>query len=360
MFIIKRQISFLLALMVFASVFVGCNKKTAPEQTPSGTIQERDYNYLTGLPLAPNASTTARPVAVMINNAKAALPQSGLTNAEIIYEMVTEGGVTRMMAVYSDIDSVGRVGPVRSSRDQFVEFLLPINAIYVHIGTSIYAKDMLNFYSYQDIDGIYLGTIAFEFDSERNKTKSSEHCWFTNSELIKAGMKQTNIQQKTNLYPAFQFVSHTQEPRVLNGKDANTISFAFSDYANVDLNYDTTTGRYLKSAFGAPQVDADTNLQLAFENVILLLTDVGTKPDAVCADFELEEGTGYYFYGGKYEQIKWEKGKPENPLILKTLKGEPLSINVGKSYVAVLGNDMKDTLSISEVVSSVASVDRVQ
>ena len=340
--------------------FTACQKSEGASSNEEVVVAPHEYNYLTGLPFASGADKTARPVAVMINNSKAALPQSGLTNADIIYEMVTEGGVTRLMALYSDVNNVGKVGPVRSARDQFIEFMLPLNAIYVHIGTSTSAKDMLNFYNYQDIDGIYLGTVAFEFDSERNKTKGSEHCWFTTTDLIKAGINQTAINTKTNSYPAFEFVNYNDKPRVLDGQAANTISFNFSSYADVSFIYDTATGKYLKSAFGAPQVDQDTNTQLSFDNLVIILTDIGLQPNGVLADFNMTKGKGYYFNGGKYEQITWEKGEPNQPLLLKNAKGDLVKVNTGKSYVAVLGNDMLETLAISENVSTVASVDRVQ
>ncbi|MEG0020292.1 MAG: DUF3048 domain-containing protein, partial [Oscillospiraceae bacterium] len=165
-FIIKKIISLILAAALCLSLS-GCKKGentdpvapgTSPKQDKPVVIEQRDYNYLTGKAFTDGQDKTARPIAVMINNAKLALPQSGLESADLIYEMVTEGGITRLMALYSDINTMGVVGPVRSARDQFVQFLLPLNAVYVHIGTSIYAKEMLNFYSYQDIDGLYLGT----------------------------------------------------------------------------------------------------------------------------------------------------------------------------------------------------------
>ena len=63
------------------------------------------------------------------------MPQSGISQADIIYEAVTEGGVTRLMALYSNLSKVPYVGPVRSARTQFVEMMLPLNAVYVHIGS---------------------------------------------------------------------------------------------------------------------------------------------------------------------------------------------------------------------------------
>lgn len=139
------------------------------------------------------------------------MPQSGISQADIIYEAVTEGGVTRLMALYSNLSKVPYVGPVRSARTQFVEMMLPLNAVYVHIGSSNSAKRMLNFYSYQDIDGIYLGFQSFSYDSELAKTKASEHCWFTDSNLVNAGISRNGIATTGGFYPAFEFVKQGAE-----------------------------------------------------------------------------------------------------------------------------------------------------
>ena len=183
-FPIKKIISIMLALVMAVSMMTGCSgsgtEKT--EETVDPSVKRKEYNYLTGMPFADGADKTARPIAVMINNLKIAHPQSGLTNADIIYEAVTEGGITRLMALYSDIEKIDKVGPVRSARDRFVEMMLPLNAIYVHIGSSTSASKMLNFYSYKDIDGIYLGSLAFDQNTELAKSKGPEHSWFTNKE----------------------------------------------------------------------------------------------------------------------------------------------------------------------------------
>ena len=360
---IKRIISMIMVLAMALTAFTACSKggdegEKAPE---AGNVPGKEYNYLTGLPVDENMDMSARPVAVMINNLKVALPQNGLENADLIYEAVTEGGITRLMAVYSDIDKIEKVGPVRSARDQFVEMMLPLNAIYVHIGASTSSERMLNFYSYQDIDGIYLGFLAFRQDAELAKTKGPEHSWFTNSELIKAGINKTGVETKNDFYPAFDFVDYEKEDRVLPLEGANTITFSYSGYADVGFAYDEETGRYKKSAFGIPHMDADTNTQVAFDNVFVLLTDVGIQEEnGILPDFSMEGGSGYYFCNGHYEEITWKKGAPENPLILLDANGEVLKVNPGKSYIGLLDNEMADTIVISEEVQSVANVERVQ
>ncbi len=359
MFIIKKLLS-LIAVALLAVMVTACSSEEGEPQ-PQPTVEPMDYNYLTGLPFADGQDESARPVSVMINNAKIALPQYGLKDADVIYEAVTEGGITRLMALYSDINKITRVGPVRSARTQFVELMLPLNAIYVHIGSSTTANAMLNAYSYQDVDGIYLGSLAFEYDSELAKTKPSEHCWFTTKDLINAGIRKTGIATKNNFYPAFDFVYHEEADRVIDGPVANTISYAYSDYADVSFTYNAETAKYEKYAFGTPHMDRGYNTQVDFDNLFVLVANVGIEVEnGVLPDFDYSKGTGFYFCGGNYEVITWEKGAPENPLVLYAADGQVLQVNTGKSYVGLIGTDMAYTLSISEEVQETVDVERVQ
>ena len=220
---------------------------------------------------------------------------------------------------------------------------------------------MLNFYSYLDIDGIYLGSLAFEQNAELASSKGPEHSWFTNKDLIKAGIAKNSIPTKNNFYPAFDFVEYGNDARIPEDGNASTITFAYSSYANVGFSYDSTTGKYLKSAFGVPHMDADTNSQLAFDNVVIILTDIGIQAEnGVLADIDMSSGKGYYFFGGKYEEITWTKGEPEQPLVLYDADGDVLKVNTGKSYVGILADSQFDTMVISEEVQATVSVERVQ
>ena len=339
----------------------GSQQPAEGENTENIIVEEREYNYITGAELS-GGENTQRPVAVMVDNSKYAQPQYGTSDADIIYEMVTEGGITRLMAVYDTIDHIQRVGPVRSARDQFVQFMLPLNAIYVHIGTSIYANDMLNFYHYQNIDGLYLGVSSFDYDEERARTYAHEHCWFTQPDLIRNGIDATGISIRGNLYPAFNFADYREAPVTLeNGLDATEISFRFSDYADTTMHYDSTTNKYYKSQFGVEHRDALHDVQLSFDNFLLLNTAVSLYPDGLCTAFDFTQGgEGFYFYGGKYIPILWQKGEPENPLVITDLEGNPVEINVGKSYVAIIDDAMVETLSMVGAVQTVENSADVQ
>ena len=85
-----------------------------------------------------------RPVAVMTENTHVTLPQYGVGNADVIYECPVEGGITRMMAIYQDFESLEKVGNVRSCRLYYVYFAKEFDAVYFHAGESKYALDVLN------------------------------------------------------------------------------------------------------------------------------------------------------------------------------------------------------------------------
>lgn len=347
----KRIFALLLAFSLAASLLAGCggdpsDSAPAPSPTPQ-PINVYDYDPLTGLDKADDLPDGQRPVAIMVNNVQAALPQTGISSADVIYEMETEAGITRMMAVYSDYTKVPLVGPVRSARDQFVQFVLPLNAIFVHIGGSTYANEMLNYYQYQDIDGLYLGLTAFVFDEDRyqNQGKAQEHCWYTSAELITQGINAVGLQTTGTLNPLFQFGSAAD-----GSAPAKEISFRFSGYGDAAFHYDEATGSYLKDIYGSAQIDAGTGAQLSFTNLFVLYAKVGYKADTQLTDFDLTSGEGYYFTGGRYTPIHWEKEGHETQLKVYDESGKELTVNPGKSYIAVVSDKQADTLSVDGVL----------
>ncbi|MEG2769482.1 MAG: DUF3048 domain-containing protein, partial [Oscillospiraceae bacterium] len=173
-----------------------------------------------------------RPIAIMVNNIFVALPQTGLSDADIIYETVTEGGITRLLAVYPNVTDVKTVGPVRSLRDAHLQLSLPYQPLYVHIGASKFSKNMLSNQKYEDkdLDGTFgvVRDYAFYLDEERHLTKNMEHCFYTTGEKIKDSIEhyELNSQLATPIEPIFSF--EKKSPRLLADGEANNIKFDFS------------------------------------------------------------------------------------------------------------------------------------
>lgn len=353
-----RFFALLLALVLLAALLAACNKEddpwrldasessSAPEDSESpGEVDtglprpENGINPLTGLAAPEGYESSMRPVAVMVANDSQALPQRGLAAASILFEMETEGGVTRLMALYPNLGSVpASVGPVRSTRDQFLQFALPQNALLAHIGASTYAENLLNHLGYQDLDGIYLGNTAYWYDSARTWPrpggKLNEHSFFTSGELLTAGAAQLELPTTGDARQYFLFAE--EEPAA--SAKAQQIDIVYSATSSGGFIFNRETGMYTKTIFGSPHADED-GTALTFKNIIVLSTGVGYKPDGMVTDFELGEGYGTWFTMGDAVPIRWVKGGPTDPLRLYTPDGKELEITAGKSYVGVLSKE---------------------
>ena len=173
----KKLLAAVLAALTLISCFTGC--VSTPDDSvleePSPTPKVWYQNALTGEEQSIDYPLGTSPVAVMVNNIMSkdgyncAWPQSGLSKADVVYEMETEGGITRYMALFRDWTKMPVVGPIRSARDQFVQLMLPFECLYIHDGASAYAKDMLAQYRYEDKDLQPNAGIAFRDLTEYNK-----------------------------------------------------------------------------------------------------------------------------------------------------------------------------------------------
>ena len=217
-----KKIGLFIVFFVLIFTFTACKEKKPQVSSSTPNLesiidipkQVFDVNPLTGIEKSDDYPEGVRPFAIMINNAPAAMPQSGISSAPVIYEMVTEGGITRLMAIYDDYTKIGKVGPVRSTRDQFVNFMFPINAIGVHIGSSIYASEILRAYNYITLDGYYLGHTTFEQDKNRTANGyANEHTFYTNASLLQEGLNINSLDVKGGTIKLFNFVNPNEEEK---------------------------------------------------------------------------------------------------------------------------------------------------
>ncbi len=303
-------------------------------------------NPYTGMVADESYDPNERAIAIMVNNVSQSLPQRGLSEADIIYEVVTEGGITRLMAIYSSGFDLPTIGPVRSARDQFIQLMMPYQPVYVHIGSSVTADEMLAVFQYnnRDIDGHKFADVVW-YDEERANILSQEridveeHCWFTDGEMLQKVAQEYNID--TAILeppdPIFHFLP-PDETRTLD-HPATEIQVKFSDYATSHFVYDEESGRYDKFIYGEPQIDENTAEQLEFDNLFILFTTIGTYADGILANVSYAfGGVGYYFTDGRYEPVYWKKGSAGDDLRIVSVDGHetPIEINPGISYVGVV------------------------
>ncbi len=332
-----------------------------PESKPEPPVYPlpdgNTINPLSGLARPEGMAPGQRPVAVMVANSQAALPQRGITQAEVIFEMPIASGTTALMAVFADYRSLPAVGPVTAVQDSFIQFAIPGQYIVSHINNTVYGRNLLQLLSYKTVDGIVVGSSAFHFDEERNlpypEGRPSEYCWFTDASLLWTGMEYIDI-APTGEVPAL-FIFGDAPPS--SGAEARMVTFTYNPSSVVTFQYDEASGLYFKNIFGQPHMQED-GTQLNFTNLIALETPTSYKPDKVNPEFNLASGQGYYFTRGKMQLISWEKGGPADALKLFDEAGAPLQVQRGKSYIGVVPKigEAESAVSFEAAAPAVSSV----
>ena len=318
-----------------------------PEPEPTPELKEEFFNPLTGLPME-EEFVNDRPVAIMINNLKAALPQQGVSQADIIYEVLAEGGITRMLAVYQSMNGVGKIGSVRSARTYYLELALGHDSVFLHAGGSPDFYNKIKEWDVTALDcvrGPYEGSLFWR-DSGRLSMMSREHTVVTSGDKIQELFPTYNFRKEhlENYSCQLQF---TENATPENGTDAAVITVPFSNYKTGVFTFDSKSGKYLIEEFGSPYVDGNNGKQVSVTNVLILTTNCSMIPgdDAGRISVDLTQGDGWFACGGKIIPIKWSKAGVYSPLVYTTVDGQPLVLGAGNSYVNIIPIENEITVS---------------
>ena len=313
---------------------------TAETTVTTTTTLSPERNPLPGELGFSAAAVGKRPVAVMVNNVRASLPQYGIAAADVIYELPVEAGITRMMAVYADYTAVPDVCSVRSCRYYYPLLCLGMDAVYCHWGMDqTIAKETLLRTGIDRFDGgNYSGTLYFR-DESRKKTYAVEHTGYLKGSALPDMLAKKGIRTELEpdyRKPMFQFAAE-QIPLSPDQTPTKEIRIDFSNAYFSTFQYDEAAGVYKKLHSGSPHMDLHTGTQLAFENVIILQTDIHTREDGYLMDVALTGGTGFYAANGGIKPITWTKEAETAPIRLYEESGEELTVSPGKSYIGIIG-----------------------
>lgn len=314
-------------------------------------------NPLTGLEID-ESLVGKRPVAIMLNNIKDALPQSGLSKCDIIYEVLAEGGILRLEGLILDYEKAGNLGSVRSARPYYVELAAAYDAIYVHAGGSQpYAYDKIASLKVNNIDClVYDGSViggekvAWRDQIRLNNGYGYEHTLFTSGMGIAAAAAARKY--RTELadpdFTAFQFDAAFSS--IGSGKKAEKVVIPHSDYSVSEFRYNPETKLYYHSQYGKAHVDGVTGAQVTTDNVFMIFSDMGLIPGDTKGRLQAKltgEGKGYYLCGGEYQSIVWKRATESSPFTYFNEDGTPLSVKPGKSYVSIVDTDTVPNITIS-------------
>lgn len=347
---------FLTLLTLVSLLLCACGGETAPVETTTEPTTETTteattiettteateppilYRHpLTGEPM--DKPFTGNPIAVTLNNIKAALPQHGLSGADIFYEIETEGGITRNLAIYTDLSDVGNIGPVRSTRTFFNNLAVSYSAPLAHCGGSGpalkagYDDTGTKIQNWQHMDS---PNGYFFRDKERQKQGyAREHTLFTSGEKLLACATDKGYMTTSEWDYGLQFA----EGVVLNGEPASQITVTFLGKKTSSFAYDQASGKYLMSQYGKAHNDANTGEQVAFKNVLALYTKQWKwqeDPSHNRSFYDLiGEGDGYLAINGELVKIKWSRADLRAPFVYTLEDGTPVTFDVGNTYIAI-------------------------
>ena len=329
-------------LLCSSAVFLhGCNSSALSELTTTTeeittTEPPEILNPLTGLAGYDAALLSNRPVMIMINNLKACRPQWGLTTPDVVFETVTEGGITRMLWMYADKSRIPeKVGSVRSTRHYYIQLARGYDAIFIHWGGSTYAYNAIKQGVIDNVDGMSSGRY---FDRDRSRGVSIEHTGFTTgSNIIKAI---SDKKYRTEIKPEYKNPFNFSKTKLsLSGGECQTLAFSFSKDFSYTYKYNSTDRLYYSYLNDSPFVDSN-GVQQTFTNAIILHTYVSSLNDAkarVTVDFK--GGSGVYVTNGTYENITWKKGDDLSMLRFYSADGSEIKLNPGRSYIGIVPKD---------------------
>mgnify|MGYP001944108517 CR=1 FL=1 len=320
-------VSFLLLSLVF---FLGCSKKEAVD-TPEEPVEEEEvvveeepkfFYPLTGMET--DEEPKHRAVAVTINNHPQARPQSGLNKADIVYEVLAEGGVTRLLAIYQS-EMPETFGPVRSARDYYVHLAAGLDAIYIHHGWSPGAQELILKQGIVDsLNGLYYDGTLFNRASFR---KAPHNSYITYENVVK-GANDNNFSLE-GAPASFRFLTEDEE---VTGTDVTGISIDYSTNSFlVRYEYDASLGRYYRYSGGEKMTDYESQEAILIDNILVVETNHRTIDDAGRLEVDITSGgKAYLLQNGKLQEVEW---KNIDGRIAPYANGSELPLVPGKTWI---------------------------
>ena len=327
-------------------------------QAPAASLPAYNADPLTG----EARQREGRLVGVMVNNIshsqrQNARPQRGLSSADLLIESKVEGGITRFCAVYRNVDVIPEVGPLRSGRDQFLQLVMPWQALYYHDGESAPCTKFINVYNYSGLNiggKSYFNTPTHPHVAHRDsrgRDVAYEHTEFTSGPEIRqaaanAGMD-LNYSYDSTFFPFTDY--RTGEENAMRGAStARTVSILHSTHYKTSFTYNLLSRTYkmqmYSRASGAFEnaVDELNGKQLAFDNLLICFAGIAAYPgdsgDVQQVDYA-SGGEAWFCTRGAVEPCIWQKASPEHPLQVYRADGTQPRFNRGKTYLAMVDTD---------------------
>lgn len=344
----------LLVILVICLMIAGCKKqenadkgaKVSAQSVSSFQMPKLDeipdpvnQNLLTGWANLSDKAVGKRPVAVMVNNVEDALPQYGIAQADIIFELPVEGDLTRLMALYADYTKVPDICAIRSCRYYYPAIAKGFDAFYVHWGIDQTVTSYVKSIQPDKYDGMSNEGGLFGRDkSRRSAGYSLEHTGYFKGTQFASVVDSSGDRvglKDAKKGAAFTFADYGQLVTPTGGS-CNTVGIRFGA-CNSKFTYNSETNTYYKSMNGHKHIDGKTGEQLSFTNVFVLETSISVRDSIGHKNLNWQGSSsskGYYISNGAVQEIRWSQSSESSYLKFYDKSGNELEINRGKSYIA--------------------------
>ena len=276
----------------------------------------------------------SRPVAVMLDNNKDALPHGGVNQAYLIYEMIVEGGESRLMALFKGVN-VEKIGPIRSSRHYFLDYALENDAIYVHYGWSPQAQSDIASLGVNNLNGL----VESSSDFWRVSDRKAPHNAVTSTNKI---TEMANRKRYRTTSTVDSVLNYAEDDVYLESEDAqiaNKVSVPFSQSNTASWEYNAENEKYTRYTKGIKESDWNTGEEYQAKNIIIefvqnwnlndgenkgrqTLNNIGTK-------------NGYYITNGKAIKITCTKNSRAGQTVYKDSSGAEINVNDGNTFIEI-------------------------
>jgi hypothetical protein len=267
-----------------------------------------------------------RPIAIVVENHPDARPQAGLNDADIVFETIAEGGITRFLAIFHSQEPQ-KVGPVRSARSYFVEWARGFDALFAHVGGSAEAIELINRIDIDDLNQYYFGRYYW-----RDTARYAPHNVYTTLDKLRDAAKTKKFSLTANSIEPYTFKDDVPtEKRPVASKF--TVNFNAS-YAPT-YTYDPITNSYKRSILGIKQLDANTKKQVEAKNVVVAFSNLYLQKIRTATYTMIDttdSGTAYIYQDGVKIVGKWSRSA-NNQIKFYGVDGKPVVLNVGTTWV---------------------------
>lgn len=305
---------------------------TAPQEEPAfrhplnGTALEEPW--------------TVRPFAITINNQTGALPVCSLSSADMMIEILAEGGITRFLGIYSDISELEHIGSIRSTRPYLVDIAESFDAIYVHHGGSRDGYNEESWLGTAYVDALKNAGGYYYRDQYRlDIGYDLEHTSFADGEdLIQAASDLGySLAREDGMDYGFRFADCGS---TADGEAATQLEVVFGGYGkSTFVNYREESNAYALSEYGDEIVDGNSGEVLSFRNVIFITAETYEYVDEdgiVRLSIDLTgEGSGSFVCDGKAVPIYWNRADEYEPFVFTHEDGTPITMGIGTTYIAI-------------------------